>query len=220
MKKIMLFLVLLSAVSLRTTAMTYEQARSEAMFLTDKMAYELKLSNAQYEAAYEINLDYLMSVFNGRDVLGTCWEHRNIDLRYVLHAWQWEAFCAANYFYRPLYWNAGRWHFYIYARYPHRDYLYYGRPHFYATYRGGHSWRNNGGRSYYRRDNHHSSYRDNHYSSHRDNHHANGHTDHQQRNRDTSHGREYHQKLDHGQHKNMTGHRSSSRGERSAGRQR
>ena len=30
------------------------------------MAYELNLTNAQYEDVYEINLDYLMSV-NGRN---------------------------------------------------------------------------------------------------------------------------------------------------------
>ena len=58
-------------------------------------------------------------------------------------------FYAAAYFYRPLVWDAGYWHFSIYARYPHRDYFYFGRPHFYATYRGAHSWHMNHGRSYY-----------------------------------------------------------------------
>ena len=137
-----------------TDAMTYEQARNEALFLTDKMAYELNLSDAQYEAAYEINLDYLMSVTGYHDVNGLCWERRNADLRFILYSWQWEAFRAATYFFRPLYWDAGYWHFGVYARYPRRDYFYFGRPHFYASYRGGHSWRMNGGHSYYehRRD--------------------------------------------------------------------
>jgi hypothetical protein len=149
MKKMIFALVTMLTTALSARAMSYEQARNEALFLTDKMAYELNLTDAQYEAAYEINLDYLMSVATADDVLGTYWERRNLDLSYILYTWQWDAFRAATYFYRPLYWNAGYWHFGIYARYPHRDYFYFGRPHFYATYRGGHSWHMNGGRSYY-----------------------------------------------------------------------
>ena len=104
------------------------------------MAYELNLTDAQYEAAYEINLDYLMGVTSQADVFGVYWERRNLDLSYILYSWQWDAFRAASYFYRPLYWDAGYWHFGIYLRYPRRDYFYFGRPHFYATYRGGHAW--------------------------------------------------------------------------------
>ena len=151
MKKFFLTLIALLTTAVSASAMTYEQARNEALFLTDKMAYELNLSDAQYEAAYEINLDYLMSVTGQHDVFGFQWERRNKDLSYILYNWQWEAFCAASYFYRPLYWNAGFWHFGIYARYPHRDYFFFGRPGFYASYRGAHSWRMNGGRSFYER---------------------------------------------------------------------
>ena len=130
-------------------AMSYEQARNEALFLTDKMAYELNLTDEQYEAAYEINLDYLMGVASRDDVLGEYWERRNLDLSYILLEWQWNAFCAATYFYRPLYWSDGFWHFAVYARYPHRDYFFFGRPVFYATYRGAHAWHVIGGRGYY-----------------------------------------------------------------------
>ena len=135
-------------------AMSYEQARNEALFLTDKMAYELNLTDEQYEAAYEINLDYLMGVTSYDDVYSTYWERRNLDMSYVLLDWQWNAFCAATYFYRPLYWSDGFWHFGIYARYPHRDYFFFGRPVFYASYRGGHAWHRIGGHGYYygRRD--------------------------------------------------------------------
>lgn len=157
MKKIMFLLFGLMATSLQIGAMSYEQARNEALFLTDKMAYELNLTDAQYEAAYEINLDYLMSVAHQDHLFGPYWEHRNHDMRYILYAWQWEAFCAAAYFYRPLIWEAGYWHFSVYTRYPHRDPFYFGRPHFYATYRGGHGWRHNGGHSYY--ESHHTLYR-------------------------------------------------------------
>ena len=154
-KRFVFALMMMLTVSVSASAMSYEQARNEALFLTDKMAYELNLTDAQYEAAYEINLDYLMSVATVNDVFGVYWERRNLDLSYILYSWQWDAFRAATYFYRPLYWDRGYWHFGIYARYPHRDYFYFGRPHFYATYRGGHSWHMNGGRSFYHgRDSH------------------------------------------------------------------
>ncbi len=155
MKKTIFALIALLTLTTQARAMSYEQARNEALFLTDKMAYELNLSDAQYEAAYEINLDYLMGVTSRYDVYGPYWERRNADLQFILYSWQWEAFRAAAYFFRPLRWEAGLWHFGIYARYPHRDYFYFGRPHFYASYRGGHSWQMNGGHSYYERHSSH-----------------------------------------------------------------
>ena len=149
MKKMFFALLTMLTFSISANAMSYEQARNEALFLTDKMAYELNLTDEQYEAAYEINLDYLMGVTGRDDVFGTYWERRNLDLSYILLDWQWNAFLAATYFYRPLYWEAGYWHFGIYRHYPRRDYFYFGRPHFYATYRGGHAWHVYGGRGYY-----------------------------------------------------------------------
>lgn len=132
-----------------TQAMSYEQARREALFLTDKMAYELNLTDEQYNAAYEINLDYLMGVTGRDNVFGTYWERRNLDFSYILLDWQYQAFCAASYFYRPLYWDAGYWHFGIYACYP-RTHFYFARPTVYISYRGGHSWHRNGGRSFWK----------------------------------------------------------------------
>ena len=149
MKKMMIALVAMLTIAATGKAMSYEQARNEALFLTDKMAYELNLTEEQYEAAYEINLDYLMGVTSYDDVFGIYWERRNLDLSYILLDWQWNAFRAATYFYRPLYWRDGFWHFGIYARYPHRDYFYFGRPVFYASYRGGHAWHRIGGHGYY-----------------------------------------------------------------------
>lgn len=130
-------------------AMSYSQAREQALFLTDKMAYELNLTDDQYEAAYEINLDYLLSVNSDDELYGDYWRWRNIDFSYVLLDWQYRMFCEAAYFYRPLYFSAGVWHFAIYARYPHRDYFYFNRPTVYVSYRGGHSWRQNNGSSWY-----------------------------------------------------------------------
>ena len=130
-------------------AMSYEQARQQALFLTDKMAHQLTLTIYQHESAYEINLDYLIGVNTYDDLYGPYWRYRNVDLSYVLLDWQYRAYCAASYFYRPLYFSDGLWHFSIYARYPHRDYFYFDRPVVYVSYCGGHSWHRNGGRSWY-----------------------------------------------------------------------
>ena len=150
MKKFIIALVAMVTMTFTTaSAMSYEQARQQALFLTDKMAYELNLTEDQYEAAYETNLDYLMSVNTVDDLYGVYWRQRNMDLSYILLDWQYRTFLNASYFYRPLYWDGGFWHFGIYARYPHRDYYFFGRPNFFVSYRGGHSWRMNGGRSWY-----------------------------------------------------------------------
>lgn len=149
MKKFISILALLFTMTVTLNAMSYEQARQQALFLTDKMAYELNLTNDQYEAAYEINLDYLIGVNTYDDLYGPYWRYRNVDLSYVLLDWQYRAYCAASYFYRPLYFSDGLWHFSIYARYPHRDYFYFDRPVVYVSYCGGHSWHRNGGRSWY-----------------------------------------------------------------------
>ena len=150
MKKFIIALVAMFTMTFTTaSAMSYEQARQQALFLTDKMAYELNLTDDQYEAAYEVNLDYLMGINTYDDLYGVYWRQRNLDLSYILLDWQYRAFCNATYFYRPLYWDGGYWHFGIYARYPRRDYFFFGRPHFYVSYRGDHCWRVNGGRSWY-----------------------------------------------------------------------
>lgn len=150
MKKFIIALVAMFMVTFTSaSAMSYEQARQQALFLTDKMAYELNLTDDQYEAAYEINLDYLMGVNTVDDLYGVYWRQRNLDLSYILLDWQYRTFCSAAYFYRPLYWDGGFFHFGIYARYPRRDYFFFGRPHFFNVYRGAHSWRMNGGRSWY-----------------------------------------------------------------------
>ncbi len=142
-------MVMVLGFAVAASAMSYSQAREQALFLTDKMAYELNLTDDQYEAAYEINLDYLLSVNSDDELYGDYWRWRNIDFSYVLLDWQYRMFCEAAYFYRPLYFSAGVWHFAIYARYPHRDYFYFHRPTVYVSYRGGHSWRQNNGSSWY-----------------------------------------------------------------------
>ncbi len=149
MKKFLFSMAVLLGMAVSSQAMSYEQARQQALFLADKMAYELNLTEEQYEACYEVNLDYFMGITSADDLYGDYWTRRNLDLSYILLDWQYRAFLDASYFYRPLYWSAGYWHFGIYARYPHRSYFYFGRPAFWGTYHGGHSWHKNGGHSWY-----------------------------------------------------------------------
>ena len=137
MKK-MFTLALLMAMTITANAMSYTTAKSEALFLSDKMAYELNLTPAQYEAVYEINLDYLLSIDNRADVFGPWWNRRNADLRYVLSAWQYDKYVSLAHFYRPVSWHRNGWRFDIYARYD-RDRFFNHHPGVFATYRGGHN---------------------------------------------------------------------------------
>lgn len=143
-----LTLIAMIGMTFTAQAMTYTQARTEALFLTDKMAYELALSNDQYEVVYEINFDYFYSLVGQTDIMGIGWQRRDSDLRYVLTVAQYERMIATEYFYRPVYWNSG-WSFSIYTHYTNRSMMYYARPVAYGSYRGGHSWRQNNNQSYY-----------------------------------------------------------------------
>ena len=120
----------------RDARMSYNAAKNEALFLSDKMAYELNLTAAQYEAVYEINLDYLMSLNGNGDVFGIWWDRRNTDLRYVLNSWQYDRFVALSHFYRPVAWKAGSWTFAVYSHY-NRGHFYNDRPTVFVTYKGG-----------------------------------------------------------------------------------
>ena len=142
MKKSILTLCLSICSALSLHAMSYEEASQQALFLTDKMAYELNLNQQQYEDCYEINLDYLLGVTTPDDVYGTYLQYRNADLRHILYDWQYSIFAATDYFLHPLYWSAGVWTYPIYRHY-NAGYFYYSRPAVFAHYRGGH------GRYYY-----------------------------------------------------------------------
>ena len=136
-------------ITITANAMGYDEARNEALFLTDKMAYELGLNDMQREAVYEINLDYFLNVNGYADIEGVYWSRRNADLRYVLADYQYRRFINAAYFYRPLYWERGVWHFHIYSRYTNRHHFYYGRPLAWHNYRGGHARGHYAGRNFH-----------------------------------------------------------------------
>lgn len=124
----------------------YEDARQQAYFLSDKMAYELGLSDAQFEAIYEINLDYLLNMRGESSIYGDYWARRNSDIFYVLNASQYNYFVNIDYFYRPIYWYDNSFAFSVYDRYNNPRYYYRSRPVYYDTYRGG---RNRHRNSYY-----------------------------------------------------------------------
>ena len=131
---------MMMVMTISANAMSYNAAKNEALFLSDKMAYELNLTAAQYEAVYEINLDYLMSLNGHADVFGTWWNRRNADLRYVLNSWQYDKYVALSHFYRPVAWKAGAWTFAVYAHYD-RGRFFNAHPKVFVTYKGGNSHR-------------------------------------------------------------------------------
>lgn len=135
--KNMTILAVMMTMSISANAMSYNNAKDEALFLSDKMAYELNLTSAQYDAVYEINLDYMMRINSRGDVYGTWWNRRNTDLMYVLTAWQYNKYTQLSYFYRPLSWTNGGWTFNIYSHYSNRRHFYNSHPMTYASYKGG-----------------------------------------------------------------------------------
>lgn len=154
-------------------SMSPASIREETRFLTDKMAYELRLSNRQYNDLYEINYDFIYTVSDLMEdvVYGYEWalnayyealDLRNDDLRWVLSDSQYRRFMRADYFYRPLYVSNGRyWSYRIYSYYPDRTVFYYDVPYHYSTYSGANYRRYYNSASHYR--NRHTEIR--HYSS-------------------------------------------------------
>lgn len=170
MKRI-IFIVLATMMStaLCSAAMSNSKVRKETLFLTDKMAYELKLNTEQYNDVYEINYDFISGIrYLMDDVLrGEEWalnryydylDVRNDDLRWVLSDRQFGRFMQAAYFYRPVYVNGGRWSFRVYITYTNRNHFYFPRPHHYRTYCGGHYRTHYNNTSYYRGRYHHHHY--------------------------------------------------------------
>ncbi|MBQ9357642.1 MAG: hypothetical protein IJT98_10205 [Prevotella sp.] len=139
MKKLMT-LALTMTIAIAANAMDFRTARNEALFLTDKMAYELNLSTAQMDAVYEINLDYLMSVGTSADIRGTWWARRNADLRMVLSPRQYAAYAALAHFYTPLSWSRGQWVMSVRNVYT-TSRFYRPRPSVFDSYRGGNNRR-------------------------------------------------------------------------------
>ncbi len=138
MKRTLLSLIFILS-SLAASAINYEEARQQAWFLTDKMAYELNLTSEQYDRAYQINLDYLMSVNSPNDCSGYYWQYRDTDLRCILFDWQYNLYRTLDYFLRPVRWYQSRWYYPVFDHYRY-GYYYFDRPNVYLSYTGG-MWR-------------------------------------------------------------------------------
>lgn len=135
MKRYLLTLLIILAGTLSAKAISYNEARDRAWFLTDKMAYELNLTPDQYDRVYQVNLDYFMSIAYEADCYGVYWNYRETDLRYILWDWQYRLYVTLDYFYRPIRWIRAAWHYPICDHYRY-GYYYYERPRVYVSYHG------------------------------------------------------------------------------------
>lgn len=168
-------MVTMSSVSMAT--MSVSKVRKNTRFLTDRMAHELNLSEAQYNDAYEINFDFIYNVryimddvVNGynsaMDDYYRYLDVRNDDLRWVLSSNQYRRFLNMEYFYRPIYASGNSWNFRVNVIYNNYNYFYFAKPYHYRTYCGGH-YRSHYNDGYYRNRYHHDIY-DGHYSTKRE----------------------------------------------------
>ena len=166
---IILFCTVLASTVLCSAAMSSSRVRLEARFLTDKMAYELKLSKAQYHDVYDINYDCIANIGSLMDnVLRgeewalnryyDCLDIRNDDLHWVLNRSQYGHFIQAAHFFRPVYVSGGRWNFRIYLTYTNHKHFYYPCPPHYKTYCGAHARPHHNHVSYYKGRYHHAFY--------------------------------------------------------------
>lgn len=135
MKQLTLSLIMFFSSIMAIHAMSYEEARQQAWFLTDKMAYELNLTPDQYDKAYEVNLDYLMNIRTASDCYRTPWYYRDADLRCIFYDWQYNLYATLDYFFRPIRWMSGGWFFPI-VNYYRYGYYYFDRPSIYTVYHG------------------------------------------------------------------------------------
>ncbi len=148
---------------LPASASRFGDLRIHARFITDRMAYELNLSNRQYDDVFEINYDFFYNVapYIDRMSYGVPYavdayyrylDERNDDLRWVLSRKKYVRFMRLEHFYQPVYVVNRVCHIRIYNVYPNRSYFYYGRPAHYYSYRGGHCRHSYGGISFYRKN--------------------------------------------------------------------
>ena len=163
-------------------AMSISKMRQNTRFLTDRMAYELKLSPQQYDDVYEVNYDFINNVRYLMDDVVRGYDYaleryydfldvRNDDLRWILSSAQYRRFMRAEHFYRPIYAHENKWHFRIYLVYNNVNFFYYGKPHHYASYCGGHYRTHFNNVSYYKthyRDHYRHDVYDGHYQIHPD----------------------------------------------------
>ena len=141
------------AVTMNAQSMSIGAVRSNARFLTDRMAYTLGINDPYLiDEIYRINYDYIWGVNSYLDdvALGYYYDDymtvcaaRDMALRTLLGPAVWNRLLGISYFHRPIVFANRGWHFSIY------DYDRYGRRHFFYNpprpfgngYAGGHFFR-------------------------------------------------------------------------------
>lgn len=149
MKRLFITFFALWSLSIGIFASSERSNTSNALFLTDKMAYELRLTVSQRADVYEINYDFLNAVDNvlTEALAGESWaldeyydalDIRNDDMRYVLSNYQYRLFLAEESFCRPIYQTSSGWKLRVYLKYPDKVRYYYPKPGRYSSYYGEH----------------------------------------------------------------------------------
>lgn len=142
--------IMMGTLTMNAQSMSITAIRSNARFLTDRMAYTLGISDPfLIDEIYRINYDYIYGVNTYLDdiALGYYYDDymlvcdaRDIALRNLLGITVWNRLIGYSYFHRPIIFSNHRWHFGVY------DYDRFGATHFhYAAprpfgngYAGGH----------------------------------------------------------------------------------
>ena len=126
--------------------MSVYSMRSNARFLTDRMAYTLHLSSAILDDLYCINYDYICGVNDYLDDVALGYRYddymevvfaRDYALRRLLTERQWELLMTYDYFYRPITFADRHWRFAIYAHDHRMDHFFFNAPRRFKEYRGG-----------------------------------------------------------------------------------
>ena len=138
MKTKITLMVAMMMAALTSSAMPYSEASNKALFLSDKMAYELNLTDSQLDAVYEINLDYLLNVEEESDMFGYLWEIRNRDIKLVLSDWQYNQYLTCDWFSKPFTYNAEGWTLAVNSRY-NEGQFFMSQPDVFISYQGGHN---------------------------------------------------------------------------------
>lgn len=131
-------LCVMMVIALSAAAMPFTDAREKALNLSDKMAYELNLTNSQLEAVYEINLDYFLNIEDESDLYGYLKEIRNRDMNEVLTASQYANYENSDWLNSPLTVSSNGWTLAVNERYADGKFM-FDLPLASASYQGGHS---------------------------------------------------------------------------------
>lgn len=145
MKQMTLALLMSLFSVMSAIALSFSEARREAWYLTDKMAYELNLTPEQYDYVYQVNFDYLLHINTPSECRGRYWDYRNIDLYYILYDWQYNLYKMTSYFYIPIQWSNNTWKLVIYGHHK-KGRFYFSKPTCYHSYHGG-NWKNRNART-------------------------------------------------------------------------